>query len=261
MTSKQKKMIVGGVFSAVVVGLCIFLILFFVEIGPFSKYVDPEPFSKYVDPEDFWKKVEEIVKEDKSYNEQWYVKSKRQQESNMWSVELYGSLDKDPATKDTVEKMIEESKMFAWSKMTKDQTDECSADYDMQEAIIEEDSKGDELSNVVRLTERVHVNSKDFWNKVDEIRKKETSYKQWYITRQKIRAGNSGAGRRFVLLGSKDSKKANKASIEKTIKEAAKFICSDMKFQSRDGRVGIPVRDKYELEGSKYRKIAYEHLP
>ena len=265
MTSKQKQMIIGGILSTVVVGLIIFLVLFFGEIGPFSKYVAPD---------DFWKTVEEIMKEEKSYNEQWYVKSTRQPESDMWSVELYGSKDEEPATKDTVEKTIKESKLFAWSEMTKAQTDEeCSTTLDAQEVDIETDSKGDELSIVLLLTHWVfskplfEVQPNDFWDTVAKIKRKETSYKHWYVAGKQMKPTYESGCWNFILCGSTEEILADKGSIEKTIEEATKFVWSDMKLSDYFDGITVELRSVRidgNLDGIRERLVdnfLYDHSP
>lgn len=223
-TSKKKKIITGGMVSSVVVGLIIFLVLFF---GPFSKYVDSD---------DFWKKAEEIVKEERSFNKQWYVRFERQQETDKWLVKLYGSKNEELATKGTIEKTMTESKMFLWSEMTKAQTDEYSANLEVSNIDMEDESNGHDVLFVVLLARLLTPVLKDvepetFWKTVAEIRGKESSCKQWYTTAQRIEGNEKPPIFEFVLHGSIDVNKANEGNIEMTIKKAMKFVQSKMTYR------------------------------
>ena len=221
MEERQKKMIVGGIVSAVIVGLVIFLILFFGEIGPFSKYIAPD---------DFWKKVEEIVEEEKTYNEQWYVKSERKGDKDMWSVELFGSKDKDRANDKNAEKTLSDGKIFARSKMTKAQNEDCSANFEVIKIHEKRDTKSEVTSYISHLIK--HVEAAAFWKSVEEIRQRSEKIKQWYTKATHIQ--DDSEYWYVELYGSRNDKLADETNIEMTIKDGEKYMSSMMKMKTVD---------------------------
>ena len=228
MSSKQKKMIVGGIVSAVVVGLAIFLILFFGEIGPFSKFVAPD---------EFWKKVEQIVMDEKTYNEQWYIKSERKENKDLWSVELFGSKNKDRANEDNVDKTLSEGKMFAWSQMTK-ALDACPVNFKMEEIHHLKDTN-DEVTLYINQLIKIgtgsapEVEATDFWKTVEEIRQKSWDVKRWYAKAMPI----AGDAERFnvELYGStRNEPVVDKNNIDQVISDGHKYMWSKMKMGDDD---------------------------
>ena len=224
MEERQKKMIVGGIVSILVMVSIIFVFMFLAGAGPFSKYVEPN---------DFWEKVGEIVKEEKIYNEQWYVKSERKQDTDMWSVQLFGSKNKVPAKMGNAISTLIEGKKFVWSKMTKAQVEECSAKFKVSEIYVKKEGTRGVVSFINHLTMWEapvpnKVDSKDFWKTVAEIRKNEKSYNHWYTKRTRIEDGAEGAFE-VEFIGSREKKKSKRTKIEKTIREGKMFVWSIMK--------------------------------